>query len=541
MALMAKKKKNPTANYAVIGLAIALIACIATGLLGAAKGMIALQMFPEQNTESLDLAFNISWPLILVGLAAYAFMTPDTVSRFLTGRQARYGSNSLIMTLAFLGILLAVNVLAYQNPDFLNSPWDMTEDKSNTLANETLQALATLPENVTATAFYTVNLDPTSAEDLLAKFKVNSKGKFDYTFVDPDQDPLTARAAGITGDGKILLTMGDKKEVASFASETELTGTLIRLISPGTRTVYFLEGHGEPGLESGGELSFSVAKGTLESKNYTVNTLNLQSTNEVPEDALSVIIAGPQKPLSSGEVSLLKKYVDAGGSLVVMEDPTILTEFGDSNDPLAAYLERDWGIVLNNDIIFDLSSQEPLNAISAGADPSHPITRNLSFDYQIIMPRARSVGMAETTPENVILTPLITTSSDSWGETELSDDPDAQYQADQGVDFFGPLSMAMAGENSATQGRVVVLGNSLFATDQVFDVYGNGNFFINSVDWAAEQEDLIDITPREAISRTMRPVANWQFIVMIILAILVLPGAIVFMGVSSWIARRRRG
>src|SRR5688572_1436049 len=248
MALMAKKNKNSAARYAVVGLVVALIACIATGLLGAAKGMIALQMFPDQNTETLDLAFNISWPLILVGLAAYALMAPDTIRRFLTGRQARYGSNSLIQTLAFIGIILAVNVLAYQNPNFLDSPWDLTEDKSNTLANETLQALATLPENVTATAFYSANLDPTSADDLLSKFKTNSKGKFDYTFVDPDQDPLTARAAGITGDGKILLTMGDKKEVASFASETELTGTLIRLISPGTRAVYFLQGHGEPSL-----------------------------------------------------------------------------------------------------------------------------------------------------------------------------------------------------------------------------------------------------------------------------------------------------
>ena len=99
----------------------------------------------------------------------------------------------------------------------------MTEDKSNTLAPETLQALATLPEKVTAIAFYSTSLDSSSAEELLLKFKTNSKGKFDYTFVDPDQDPVAAREAGITGDGKIMLQMGETKEIASFASETELT------------------------------------------------------------------------------------------------------------------------------------------------------------------------------------------------------------------------------------------------------------------------------------------------------------------------------
>jgi ABC-type uncharacterized transport system involved in gliding motility auxiliary subunit len=539
MALMARKNKNPSAKYAFIGLIVALLGCISTTLIGAAKVLApAINAIGLENQASVDLAFQISIGLTVVALLAYVIMTPDSVRRFLSGRQARYGSNSLIMSLAFIGILIVANMLAYQNPKTL---LDMTQDKSNTLANESLQALVTLPEKVTAIAFFSGNLDRSSAEELLSKFKENSKGKFDYDFVDPDQDPLTARTAGITGDGKILLTMGDKREIASFVSETELTRALIRLISPEARTVYFLQGHGEPSLEPGGELSYSVAKSRLESKNYTVSPLFLSSENRVPDDALSIIIAGPEKPLSSSEVSLLKKYVDAGGSLVVMENPIILTEFGDSYDPLAAYLEKDWGIVLNNDIIFDLTSQQPLIAQSAVADTTHPITQNLRFNYQINMPQARSVGVAETAPENVTLTPLIFTSVDSWGETQLSDDPNAQYQADLGIDFIGPLNMAVAGENSATTGRVVVLGNSFFIVDDFFDVYGNGNFFINSVDWAAEQEDLINITPRESIARSFNPPTLGGFIIIVIFVVLVLPGLVVFLGVSSWITRRRRG
>src|SRR6185369_1715771 len=107
--------------------------------------------------------------------------------------------------------------------------------------------------------------------------------------------------------------MGEKKEIASFASETELTSTLIRLISGKPRAVYFLEGHGEAVLESanGDEISYSIAKGTLEAKNYTVKGLNLLTADGIPEDALAIIIAGPQKPVSQREVDLLKKYVDA--------------------------------------------------------------------------------------------------------------------------------------------------------------------------------------------------------------------------------------
>ena len=531
-------KKNTAAQYAFIALIVALLACISTGLIGIAKGMLAIQMFTLENVDALNLALQISIGLLVVGLAAYALMTPDTVRRFLTGRQARYGSNSLIMTVAFFGIIFVANMLAFQNPDFLGAPWDLTEDKANTLAPETLQALATLPDKVSATAFYSINLNSASADELLLKFKTNSQGNFDYKFVDPDQDPLAAREAGVTGDGKILLQMGDAKEVASSASESELTRALIRLISPEARAVYFLQGHGEPSLDAGGDVSFSIATSTLESKNYTVNTLNLLSTNTIPEDALAIIIAGPMKPLASSEVSLLKKYVDAGGSLVVMENPVAVTEFGDSPDPLADYLTTDWGITLNNDIVIDLvNTQNPLQAVSSQIGV-HPITQNLTQNYIVILPQARSISV-EAANENVIQTPIIMTTDQSWGETELTAEENPAFTPES--DFVGPLNLAVVGENTATQGRVVVFGNSLFAADQIFDAYGNGNMFINSVDWAAEQENLINITPRTQTPRTYIPPTQGTFLILVVVAVFVLPGLIVFAGVSSWLSRRKRG
>ena len=532
---MDQKQKKPIAQYAFIGLIVASIAGLSAGLLGITKGLVAMQMFTPQNPDMLNLALQISLGVLVVGLASYAFMAPDKVRRFFTGRQARYASNSLIMTLAFVGIVFVANYIVYQNP----KSWDLTEDKSHTLAPETLQALSTLKENVSATAFFTVNLDSTNADQILRDFKANSGGKFDYNFVDPDRDPVSARAAGITGDGKIMLTMGDHKEIASSVSEAELTKALIRLINPDARVVYFLEGHGEASIDPGNELSFSVAASTLQSKNYTVNKLNLLVTNTIPEDALSIIIAGPQKPLSSAEVSLLKKYVDAGGSLFVMENPLLLTEFGDSPDPLADYLEKDWGIILHNDIIVDLSTQQPLNAVSAAYSSTHPITQNLSANYSVILPQARSIGMADTAVTNVQLTPLILTADNSWGETALGANGAAEYT--DGADFKGPLNMAVAGENTTTKGRVVIFGNSLFAIDQNFDAYGNGNIFINSLDWAAEQENLLNITPREPITRSFIAPSPVALVIILIGSIIVLPGLIVFAGVSAWLARRKRG
>jgi ABC-type uncharacterized transport system involved in gliding motility auxiliary subunit len=541
MALMAPKNtnKSPNSQYAFIGLIIALVACIATALLGAAKGMLLTRTFTldasQENT--LNLALQIGIALLVLGLAYYAIMSPDSIRRFFTGRQARYGSNAFILALAFLGILLTINYLVYKNP---GTPLDLTEDKSNTLSKESLEALATLPEKVNAIGFYSARIDSSSAREMLEKFKVNSNGKFDYEFIDPDQNPVAARDAGITGDGKILLVMGESKELVTSASENELTRTMIRLINPSERAVYFLEGHGEGSLEptSQDEISYSTAQFNLTSKNYTVKSLNLLATNKIPEDALAIIIAGPLKPVSAEEVNLLKKYVDGGGSLVVMENPNIITEFGEDPDPLAAYLEKDWGIMLNDDLIFDQSSDQVFYAISASLG-AHPITQDMT--YIVVMPNTRSLSLSPTPIENVISTSLIQTSEQSWGETDLSGDT-GQYQYDPAVDFTAPLTMAAAAENGVTSGRVVVMGNSLFASDQFFDAYGNSALFINSVDWAAEQENLINITPRDRIPRTMnRPISGLGLISMLLLSVFVIPGIIIFLGVSSWIARRRRG
>jgi len=61
------------------------------------------------------------------------------------------------------------------------------------------------------------------------------------------------------------------------------------------------------------------------------------------------------------------------------------------------------------------------------------------------------------------------------------------------------------------------------------------------VDWAAEQEDLINITPRTPTLRTFTPPNNIGFIIMILVAVFVLPGLVIFAGVSSWLERRKKG
>ncbi len=478
----------------------------------------------------------------LVGLAAFLFLDPDRIRTALTGRQARYGSNAFILAAGSLGILVVANYLVFQNPQ----RWDLTEDKEHTLARETRDTLAALPEPVTAVAFYTrrtpADLDQIEqAQALLEDYKFTGRGMFDYRFVDPDEDPIAARNAGITRDDTIILSLGDLDEQVTFLTEREITAGLIRLLTPGERVLYFLTGHGERDPEGVGDEGLAQAKAVLETKNYQVLPLNLLGTDRVPENAMAVVVAGPQQPVSQEEVDMLGAYLEEGGSMIVMQEPRPVTDFGDAPDPLADYLAETWGIRLGEDVIVDLSSNQPFVAV---ANPNlygdNLITQKLEGLFTFF-PTARSVQVEQAVP-GITQVELVRTAERSWAERDLTGLAAAEEMTpDEGVDLIGPVPLGAVAEALGTGTRLVVMGDSDFATNAFFTAYGNSDLIVNSVDWVTEQDELISLTPRESTPRVLLPPGESTLVLTLLGSVILLPGLVIVSGVIVWVRRRRRG
>jgi ABC-type uncharacterized transport system involved in gliding motility auxiliary subunit len=495
--------------------------------------LVAGGLYIVQHTFSIYI--QISLAVAVIGLAAFVLIDPQHTKELLTGRQARYGSNALISVLAVLGILIVVNYLGVQNP----KRWDLTSDKANTLAPETIQTLQKMPSKVTATAFFTARTSSDTARTLLDSMKFNSNGKFDYKFVDPESDPVAAKAANITQDGTISLSMNGQTEQVTYVSEQDVDTALIRLTNPGIRGVYFLTGHGEADPDGSGDTSLSQTKQVLTSKNYKVSTLNLMTTATVPADAKVVIIAGPTKPLTQNEVDAIKAFQDKGGSVILFMEPTVLTQYGDAKDPLAAYLDSSWGIKLDEDVIIDPSINPPLVAV-ADSYGTNAIVDKLN-KMATLFPTARSLTVAPNTSSDLTTDKLIMTSSQSYGETDMTALNNSQTSYDQKTDLAGPLTVAVASANSKTKARVVVIGDSDFAKDYYFQRYGNGTLVVNSVDWASDQENLINLTPKSTTTRTMVTPEQTTLGLILLVTIIVIPGLILVLGIFTWIQRKRRG
>ena len=486
-------------------------------------------------TRKFDLPIQISTGFVILGLAGFALMEPQKIKQLFTGRQARYGSNALIMTIAFIGILTVINILVFNN----SKRWDLTEDKERSLAPETLDILNSLPEPVTAQAFFTSYYPSEPAKQLLDSFAYNSNGNFVYEFIDPEKNPIAAQNAGITRDGTIVLYLGEHQELVSFASEKELAVTLIRLLSPEERNILFLTGHGEVGFDSTAEISFSELKRTLESKNYQVGNLSLLNNSIIPENTLAIVIGGAKKPIDEKEIEIIDQYLAGGGSLVVLSDPIFLSGIQEVSDMLSQYLLNTWNVKLNNDLIIDPNINPSIVAVAdVNTYVNHPITSKMA-GLATIFPTSQSISLLVS--ENIIQTSLISTYENTWGETDIASIDNNSVSFDPSSDFAGPLSAAVVVNNSDSGARLAIFGDYDFVTDNYFYNYGNGDLIINTIDWAAEQEDLINLTPKDQTTRLLQTPTQTTLGLLFLISVLIIPGAVVFAGINTWARRRRKG
>lgn len=506
-------------KFAPIGLILGLVAAIAALILRITSGQFSL---PSQ------ICFGVS----VLGLAAYIILDVRSILGFFKSRHAKFGSNSLVLTLAVVGILVIVNLFIYNN----DVAWDLTEDKVNSLATETIEILENLQLPVEATAYYTSSTSSDTAETLLQNFERNANGLFTYEFINPYDDPVAANEAGITQDGTIILTVEGQTEEITSITEENLINAVIKLQNPEETVIYALTGHGEGDFLESGDYSLTVLEELMESKNYRVETLNLVSSPTIPDDAEAIFIVAPQVPLDQSEVDLISEYLAEGGSLILFSEPDFLTEIADQTDPLADYLAESWGVTLGKDMIID-TSVDPSEYAIANQYSDHDIMEQVD-NYITFFPTSRSITLSDV--DDVSYDELVLTSSYSWAETDTEGilNDEADYDED---DIAGPVAVAVALENSSTDARVVIVGDSDFANDTYVEYYANLDLAMGIVDWAAENEELISITSAEETERVLISPTNATKLAIILGGLVGLPLLVTATGIIIGVHRKRTG
>ncbi|MGH9316881.1 MAG: GldG family protein [Thermoanaerobaculia bacterium] len=487
-----------------------------------------------------------------------------------SARTVRAGTTALAAFLA-AALLLGVNYLSSRH--YIRGDW--TKTRIFSLSETTKKIVRGLAQPVRITVFMTRGSRLyTSVNELVNRYRAIS-GKLEVEFVDPERQ--VARAEVLVRDfgfrqNTVLFRCGEKKkyveedkladydyagmgamgggqpEIKAFKGEEAFTSAIREVTENRVTRIYFSSGHGEPALDSqerhGG---FALAKLLLERENLTVASWDSLGKGSVPSDASVIVVAGPKTALLEPEASALEKYRAGGGRALVMLDPVLPTRGAPASDLGLGPLLANYGVKLGNDIVIDPANAIPLvgpETVFANHYGTQEIVRSLSEEkLPVLFPLARSVSKTEKTPAGFVATTLVETTPDGWGETDLNQLDDVKKDA---KDNQGPVTIAFAVEPSAEPrekkpedkpARLVVLGNSRFATNGSIGNAGNANLFLNAIHWLAGEEKLIGIAPKTPEQASLS-LTQSQLNRLGLLAMGGMPLFAVVLGVWVWYRRR---
>jgi len=459
--------------------------------------------------------------------------------------------------LLVLGILGLGSLLVSWQP----RRWDATREQSQSLSPVSKALLKEVTKPLRMTVFLPEGAgERQNAKDALQLY-VYHNPKVSYRFVDPERDPLQAQQAGYRFPGNVLLDYQGRRQMADQANEHAITNALRKVLEMKRQKAYFLAGHGERDLESSQPGGFQVAKRALENEGYEVESLNLLSRGAIPRDAAVLMVAGPKKPLMSTEVQTLKAYLEKGGRLLVMLEAF---EDGGLKEFLAGY-----GVGLDNGIILDVNQVSQALGVSAVMPlVSQYGPSKITQDFKnlvTIFPLARPLILKTDHPE-VSLVALATTMATSYAKLGKEWIKAEKAAFDAKTDTKGPFTLAAQAEIKRTPSKeepapkggkdptpageepkgsqpeenayLVVVGDVDFAANSFFNLFGNGDLFLNTANFLARAMEQITVRGAgKAQLLTLRTLQAWQlFLVSLVWAPLVM----LFAGIFAYRRRRTR-
>jgi ABC-type uncharacterized transport system involved in gliding motility auxiliary subunit len=486
----------------------------------------------------------------LVCVLLYVLSQWREIAREFSGRQAKFGTLSAASIVVVLAILSAINFLANRH----NKRWDLTAAKQYSLSDQSRKIVQGLTKPVNVTVFARTE-DFDRFRSRLQEYQyLSPQLKVDY--IDPEKRPSMAEKLKESTLGTIVMEYDGRVQRVTSEQEQDITNGLIKVLQSAQPKVMFVQGHGEREITGSAGDGYSGIAEELKGDNFATESAVLLQ-QDIPADASVVVIAGPKSDLLEPEVAKLKAYLAKGGKLLVLADPPQSADAPPLTNLLA--LLKEWSVDVGTNAVLDPMSQlrgAQADVPVAAQYPFHAITN--TFRMLTAYPYARSVKPADNVAQGRTVTTFIQSGRNSWAETDLktlTTKGEARPDLENG-DTQGPISLAVAvasplegatppaadkakePENpNKPETRLVVVGDSDFAANNVAGMGGNRDMFVNIVNWLAQQENLIAVRPRDPEDRRITLTAG-QDTMISWFTLVILPGLIFIAGIQTWWRRR---
>lgn len=472
----------------------------------------------------------------------------DVLKNIFKNKSMRYGSNAVIMTAVVIAIAIVVNILV----GMADLKFDLTSNKLYSIGDTTKTILSEVQKDVEIIGFFDKNKDVQykDATQLLEKYEAYPR--INVKYIDPDKNPTLLKQYDPDGTKNItrynfVVKCGDKLKILDYydmfetqtdtstlqtyttgsKAEQSFTGAIKYVTSDYTPVVYYIQGHGEYDMS----YDMSEIKGYIERNNYEVKSLNLLTSDKIPDDAELLFVASPKKDLTPVEADKMAKYLKDGGKAIFMFDPL-------ENDPQFPEFEKvlaEYNLGLNYDKVKETDSNRHY--------PDDEYTIILDVKRSAVVPQAfpmilggsRSVTILKNKKDWITTSSLISTSDKAVG---------VQIDQSRGSDNEGPLDIAVSSVNQGYQkeSKVIVMGNASFMTNENLTQYGaysqyGQTFFLYSLNWMMDQKDEVIVESKNYDTTQLTISAQQAATIGIGVAVLI-PLMILAAGTAVFLRRR---
>ena len=383
--------------------------------------------------------------------------------------------------------------------------------------------------------------------DLIKRYQQDSDN-IQLSFVDPLTNPDETRKLGIRINGELIVTYQGRSEHVTNPTEADLTNALQRLLRNAERKILLLTGHGERDPAGHANYDLSAFFEGMQSKGFKVSSLNLTNSLTVPPDTAVLVIASPQLEYLPGEIDAIKRYVDAGGDLLWLQEPKSKAQL----KPLADDLHISFmnGVIVDLDIR-QLGVEDP--TIIMGQYLPHPITK----DFNVLTLYPRVTGIDYASKGDWKIEPFLESVDRSWLETgelkgtirfEAASDVKGpvkfgvamtrELKHEEKPDSKTPAKETPAKQKAKTQ-RVVVIGDGDFLSNAFLGNQGNQQLGENIFNWLTHDDSFIDIPTAKAPDAQL-DMGKTGMIVLGFLYLLGITLLLIGAGVFIWLRRRNR-
>ncbi|KIX13875.1 GldG family protein [Dethiosulfatarculus sandiegensis] len=467
---------------------------------------------------------------LLLLLAAF-FTARDKFSQTVRRRSFRLGLGAGMAVFAALALsVFGVGIASRHHLRF-----DLSEDKINSLAPQTLKVLKDLDHDVMIHVFQKKGGKNAGQAKALLDLYTYYSDRINYQIVNPEENPGLARRFKVRDYGVFVLTNGANREKVKNPEERELTNALVRLGGDKVKKVYFLTGHGELSLTNQKQNGLSSLDKLLKERNFSTAELFLAKEEKVPETASVVVIAGPEKPLMQQEIKKLDSFLARGGGLLILLEPTF-------DAGLTKWL-RQKGVIIKGNLILDPASLKqggnlawPTVMQYGKHEITAPLKKTASY-----FPLSRTVALAKNLPPKATGAELLLSNRKAWAETNMKELEKGQAEFDQNEDQKGPLPLGAILSWPVTKGKragLTVIGDAAFISNIHLLYLGNLDLILNTISYLARQNNLISITPKTQKTQPLLLKQNEKKLFWLI-PVVFLPGLILLTGLIVYIRRRR--